>query len=55
MSANPRRTDVHRSLLISVSFAKHLLGLVVLEFTLDSGRMLMPITPPVVPLKGGLP
>ena len=28
-----------RSLLISVSFARHLLGLVVLDFTLDSGRI----------------
>ena len=40
MKAVPNSAPTYfRSLLISVSFAKHLLGLVVLEFTLDSGRI----------------
>ena len=40
MKAVPNAAPTYfRSLLISVSFAKHLLGLVVLEFTLDSGRI----------------
>ena len=40
MKAVPNSAPTYfRSLLISVSFARHLLGLVVLEFTLDSGRI----------------
>ena len=40
MKAVPNSAPTYfRSLLISVSFARHLLGLVVLELTLDSGRI----------------